>query len=111
MVQISAELEKSARIHGASWSRTFVKIWLPLLQPAVVGASILLFVIAVRVLDVVVLLAGPGARMLSADIFMWTVTGQQEAASVLALIQTALVVVGYIAARLLTRRALNQTSL
>ena len=111
MVQISAELEESARIHGASWPRTFVRIWLPLLQPAVVGAWILLFVIAVRVLDVVVLLAGPGARMLSADIFMWTVTGRQEAASVLALIQTALVVVGYIAARLLTRRALNQSSL
>jgi iron(III) transport system permease protein len=110
MVQLSAELEESARIHGASWSRTFVKIWLPLLQPAVVGAWILLFVIAVRVLDVVVLLAGPGARMLSADIFMWTVTGRQEAASVLALLQTALVVVGYIAARLLTRRALNPSS-
>jgi iron(III) transport system permease protein len=110
MVQLSAELEESARIHGASWLRTFVRIWLPLLQPAVVGAWILLFVIAVRVLDVVVLLAGPGARMLSADIYMWTVTGRQEAASVLALLQTALVVVGYIAARLLTRRALNHSS-
>lgn len=111
MVQLSAELEESARIHGASWSRTFVKIWLPLLQPAVVGAWILLFVIAVRVLDVVVLLAGPGVRMLSADIFLWTVTGRQEAASVLALIQTALVVVGYLAARLLSRRALNRSAL
>ena len=39
--------------------------------------------------------------MLSVDIFLWTVTGRQEAASVLALIQTALVVVGYLGARLL----------
>ncbi len=95
MVQIGAELEESARIHGASWLRTFARIWIPLLRPAILGAWILLFVIAVRVLDLAVLLAGPGSRMLSVDIFFWTVTGRQEAASVLALLQTALVLVGY----------------
>jgi len=110
MVQLSAELEESARVHGASWLRTFLRIWLPLLRPAVVGAWILLFVIAVRVLDVVVLLAGSGTRMLSVDIFLWAVTGRQEAASVLALIQTALVIVGYAAARLIARRALQQSA-
>ena len=99
MVQIGAELEESARIHGGSWLRTFARIWVPLLRPAILGAFILLFVIAVRVLDLVVLLAGPGSRMLSVDIFFWTVTGRQEAASVLALLQTAIVLVGYFAAR------------
>jgi iron(III) transport system permease protein len=110
MVQLSAELEESARVHGGSWLRTFLRIWLPLLRPAVVGAWILLFVIAVRVLDVVVLLAGSGVRMLSVDIFLWTVSGRQEAASVLALIQTALVIVGYVGVRLLSRRALQQSA-
>lgn len=105
MVQIGTELEESARIHGASWLRTFVRIWLPLLRPAVLGAWILLFVIAVRVLDLAILLAGPGTRMLSVDIFFWTVTGRHEAASVLALLQTALVLVGYLVARLLLSRA------
>jgi iron(III) transport system permease protein len=105
MVQLGAELEESARIHGASWLRTFVRIWVPLLRPAILGAWILLFVIAVRVLDLVVLLAGPGSRMLSADIFFWTVSGKQEAASVLALLQTVLVIAGYAAARLLLGRA------
>ena len=57
-----------------------------------------------RVLDLVVLLAGPGSRM-SADIFFWTVSGRQEAASVLALLQTALVMAGYVIARLLLGRA------
>ena len=110
MVQLSAELEESARVHGGSWLRTFVRIWLPLLRPAVVGAWILLFVIAVRVLDVVVLLAGSGVRMLSVDIFLWTVTGRQEAGTVLALIQTALVIVGYAAARLIARRTFQQAA-
>jgi hypothetical protein len=65
-------------------------------------------VIAVRVLDVVVLLAGSGVRMLSVDIFLWTVTGRQEAGSVLALIQTGLVILGYVAVRLIARRTLQQ---
>ena len=99
MVQVSAELEECARVHGASWLRTFARIWAPLLRPAILGAWILLFVIAVRVLDLAVLLAGPGSRMLSVDIFFWTVTGRQEAASVLALLQTALVITGYAGAR------------
>ena len=108
MVQIGAELEESARIHGGSWLRTFLSIWVPLLRPAIVGAWILLFVIAVRVLDLAVLLAGSGSRMLSVDIFLWTVTGRQEAASVLALLQTALVVGGYVGARWLLGRAPTQ---
>jgi iron(III) transport system permease protein len=111
MVQVGTELEESARIHGGSWLRTFVRIWIPLLRPAILGAWILLFVIAVRVLDLVVLLAGPGSRMLSVDIFLWTVTGRQEAASVLALLQTALVLAGYVAARWLLGRAPRQSTL
>ena len=110
MVQIGAELEESARVHGASWLRTFLRIWIPLLRPAVLGAWILLFVIAVRVLDLAVLFAGPGTRVLSVDIFFWTVTGRQEAASVLALLQTALVLAGYVAARLLLGRAPRQAA-
>jgi iron(III) transport system permease protein len=105
MVQLSAELEESARVHGGSWLRTFLRIWLPLLRPAVVGAWILLFVIAVRVLDIVILLAGPGVRMLSVDIFLWTATGRQEAGTVLALIQTTVVIAGYLGARVVARRA------
>jgi iron(III) transport system permease protein len=110
MVQIGAELEESARVHGASWLRTFLRIWIPLLRPAVLGAWILLFVIAVRVLDLAILFAGPGTRLLSVDIFFWTVTGRQEAASVLALLQTVLVLAGYVVARLLLSRAPRQAA-
>src|SRR5258708_3779793 len=68
-------------------------------------------VLAVRLLDLFVLLAGPGSRMLSADTFSWTVSGRQEAASVLALVQTALVLAGYLAARWLLGRTPRQTAL
>jgi len=49
--------------------------------------------------------------MLSVDIFLWTVTGRQEAASVLALLQTALVLSGYVAARWLLGRTPRQGTL
>lgn len=43
--------------------------------------------------------------------FFWTVTGRQEAASVLSLLQTALVIAGHVAARLLLGRAPRQSAL
>jgi hypothetical protein len=49
--------------------------------------------------------------MLAVDIFLWTVTGRQEVASVLVLIQTAVVILGYIAPRLIAGRALRQSTL
>jgi len=45
------------------------------------------------------------------DIFFSTVTGLQEAASVVALLQTALVLAGYIGARCLLGRAPRQSAL
>jgi iron(III) transport system permease protein len=104
MMQIGAELEESARIHGASWTRTLVRIWAPLLRPAVIGNWILQFVIAVRVLDTILLLAGPGTRTLSVEIFGWAVGGNQGLAIVLALIQTGVVIVGYAVARMMLGR-------
>lgn len=95
----------------ASWLRAFVRMSVPLLRPAVLGAWIQLFVIAVRVLDLAILLAGPGTRMLSVDIFFWTAMGRHEGASVLALPQTALVLTGYIGARLLLGRVPQQSAL
>jgi iron(III) transport system permease protein len=103
MVQVGNELEESSRIHGASWTRTFIHIWLPLLRPAVIGAWILLFVISVRVLDSALLLAGPTTRVLSVDIFQLQTTGRAEQASVLAIIQTGIISVGYVMSRLLLR--------
>jgi hypothetical protein len=46
----------------------------------------------------------PHARLLSVDMLFWAVSGRQEAASILALLQTALVLGGWLAARLLLGR-------
>jgi len=103
--QIGAELEEAARVHGASWRQTFARIWLPLLKPALLGAWTLIFVMAVRVLDSALILTAAGTRLLSVDIFSYAGGGMMEGAVVLSLLQTAVILIGYVAARLLLGRS------
>lgn len=104
MVQIGAELEEASRVHGAGWTTTFVRIWRPLLMPALVGAWIYLFVIAVRALDSALLLTGPGSEVLSVSIFQQTSRGDSAVAAALAWIQTGIILVAYLATRLIRKR-------
>ena len=101
MKQIGTELEEAARVHGASWWQTLRRIWLPLLKPAMLGAWTLMFVMAVRVLDSALILTAAGTRMLSVDIFSYAGGGMMEGAVVLSLLQTGVIIVGYVTARLL----------
>jgi iron(III) transport system permease protein len=103
-VQIGAELEESARVHGASWLQTVPRVWLPLLRPAFFSAWILIFVLSVRSLDSVLVLATADTRMLSVDIFAAANGGQMEMSVVLALIQTLVIIGGCVVARLLMGR-------
>ncbi len=104
MVQISAELEEASRVHGATWLQTFLRVWLPLLRPALVGAWIFLFVIAVRSLDAALLLTGPSTEVLSVSIFQQASRGDGSAASALAIIQTGIISIAYLLVRPLLRR-------
>jgi iron(III) transport system permease protein len=104
MVQISAELEEASRVHGATWLQTFFRVWQPLLRPALVGAWIFLFVIAVRSLDAALLLTGPTTEVLSVSIFQQASRGDGSAASALAIIQTGIISIAYLLVRPLLRR-------
>jgi iron(III) transport system permease protein len=103
MVQISAELEEASRVHGATWLQTFLRIWQPLLRPALAGAWIFLFVIAVRALDAALLLTGPSSEVLSVSIFQQASRGDGSAASALAIIQTGIILIAYLLIRPLIR--------
>jgi len=61
MIQISSELEESALVHGATWSRTLLRIWAPLLKHGFISGWILLFTFAVRDLPIVVMLYSPSS--------------------------------------------------
>lgn len=57
LIQISDELEESSRVSGASWSRTFYKIVLPLIRRGMLNSFVYAFVNSLRELGAVVLLA------------------------------------------------------
>ncbi len=65
MVQISKELEESAKMSGAGWIYTFRRIMAPLLTPTYVAASVMIFLGAIRDISLVVLLYSPKWRVLS----------------------------------------------
>lgn len=65
MVQLSKELEEASRISGASWTRTFRKIVLPLLTPALAIGWLMFMAVVIRDLSTIILLFGPRSQLLS----------------------------------------------
>ncbi|MBW2028519.1 MAG: iron ABC transporter permease [Deltaproteobacteria bacterium] len=94
MIQIHRELEESARVHGASWTRTFVSIWLPLLKSSLITGWIFLFVIAFKDLTVVVLLYGSKTMVLSTLFFSYWDSADLEEACVTGLIMFLITFIG-----------------
>jgi iron(III) transport system permease protein len=107
MVQISRELEEAAWVHGVRWTRAFNNVMLPLLRPAVVGVWVLLFLLAVRILDVPLILGSPDTELISVAVFRQAEKGSLEIASAMGLVQAGLAFLAYCVLRFLTRRAFN----
>ena len=57
ILQLGADLEESARVSGAGWVRTYLKIWLPLLLPMMIMIGIFNFVLAANTTSSIILLA------------------------------------------------------
>jgi iron(III) transport system permease protein len=88
MVQLSSELEEAARMSGASWTSTFRKIVVPLLSPALAMGWLMFMVTVVRDLSTVILLYGPGSRLLSVVFYANWRSGTLEGAAVIGLFMT-----------------------
>lgn len=88
MVQLSTELEESARMSGATWIQTFRRIVMPLLTPALAVGWLMCMVTIVRDLSTVILLYGPGSRMLSIVFYSHWKAGTLEDAAVIGLFMT-----------------------
>lgn len=64
-VQVGADMEESARICGAGWFRTYIRIWIPLLANTLVLLGILNFLIAATTTSSIILLATAETQTLS----------------------------------------------
>ncbi|MBI4288443.1 MAG: iron ABC transporter permease [Chloroflexi bacterium] len=105
MVQVSPELEESARVLGGSWLHSFRRILMPLVSPAFVSAWIVLFLLGIRELSTVLFLYSDASRPMSVLMFeYWNAGGYAEQGLVVGLIQTVIVLSFAIAARALGYR-------
>ena len=64
-LQMGADMEEAARVAGASWLRTYFRIWVPLIMPTLILIGVLNFVIAAGATASIILLASRDTQTLS----------------------------------------------
>jgi iron(III) transport system permease protein len=91
MIQISRELEEAARIHHATWTSTFRRIWLPLVKNGFVAGWVIQFTVSFSDLATVAFLYGAKSTVLPTLFLSQWSNGRLEEASVAALMMTVVV--------------------
>ncbi|HEY7060751.1 MAG TPA: iron ABC transporter permease [Chloroflexota bacterium] len=86
ILQIHPELEESAQTSGASWWRTFHRIVVPLLFPALFGGWIFIFLITVRELSIAALLYTQQSQVVATTILDLWVNGSTSQLSAFAMV-------------------------
>lgn len=107
ILQVSPDLDRAARICGASPVRSYVHILFPLLGPSVAAAGVLTFHSAVSDVSTVVLLSSNDSRPLSILLLEYSTSGVLEQASVLGVIISMLTVGVALLSRALSRGRLR----
>ena len=97
--QVSVELEEAAMVCGASRTRMFMNVVLPLVKPMLVSVFVLVLIAGLRDISTLVLLAQPRSLPLSILLFEYAISGSKEAAAVVGLIMSAIVLVTALVAR------------
>lgn len=87
MTQIGEELDKAARISGASWWTTMYRIILPLLKPALFSTFALLFIHFFKEYVTAVFLYQPGSEIIGTTMLTLYAQGDNGPVSALAAIQ------------------------
>ena len=101
IIQVGYDLEDAARIAGAGWLRTFVKIWMPLLVPYLVLIGLFNFNSAANTTASIILIASRETNTLSLLILEWLMpmTGLREPAAVVQIILGMITLVTLVLAR------------
>jgi iron(III) transport system permease protein len=86
MTQINFELEESARIIGASWLKSILKITIPLLKLSLVSGWMLVFITSFRELSASILLYSPNSEVIAVTIITLFEEGEFEALAALSII-------------------------
>jgi iron(III) transport system permease protein len=65
LLQVGSDMEEAARVAGAGWIRTYVRVWLPLLMPTLMLLAVMNFVSAAAATSSIILLASRDTLTLS----------------------------------------------
>nr|WP_284703697.1 iron ABC transporter permease [Clostridium swellfunianum] len=101
MLQIGYELEEAAIIEGSSWIKRFRKIMLPLSKKGLLSGFLLIFISAMKELDLLVLLVTPKTGTLTTLTYSYAESGFQQFSNVImTLIVFIIIVVYYISLKI-----------
>jgi iron(III) transport system permease protein len=101
-IKLDQQLDKSARVLGASWWLTMRRIDLPLLAPAMMSAYAILFIYFFKDYGTAVFLAAPGSEVLGTTMLQMFLSGETGPATALATIQIGITVIFIVCMRRLT---------
>ena len=85
-LQMGQDMEEQARVSGAGWLRTYVRIWLPLMAPTLVLLSMINFMLAVNATASLILIAPRGTNTLSLLALEFAEVGSRTGAGIVSLI-------------------------
>ena len=81
LIQLGKDLEEAARIHGAPWHQTLLRVVVPLVAPSFLYGWLVVAVIISGELSVPLLLYAPGSEVLAVAILQLQTSGKPEAAA------------------------------
>ncbi len=93
---LSAELEESSRVCGASFLSTIRRVTVPLLRPGIFAAYLMLFIMFIRELPVSALLATEDSTPMAVALYVISENEALGVVSAFALVQTLILLVGTI---------------
>lgn len=91
---VDRTVEEAARISGASWAQTQLRVVLPLLTPAILAGWSLVFASSFCEVSMSVLLRGPSTEVLGTRLFELLSYGSPQQAAVIAMVVVIAVLIG-----------------
>ncbi|MCD9022041.1 ABC transporter permease [Cohnella silvisoli] len=95
MFQIGGELEEAAKLAGASWFRRFSRIMVPLCKQGLFSAFLLLFISAMKELDLIILLVTPKTATLTTLTFRYADQGFHQFSEAIIIIIIVIILITY----------------
>jgi len=102
-MQISGELEEASAVNGVGQLGTLRRVTLPLIGPSLFGALALVAILTIRDVNEIILLYSPDSQVLSVLTWNYMSDGSVSSAAVIGVIQSLLILVILVVARLAFR--------